>query len=218
MIRFAAFVMACLIGVGAAMAQDAPAPAVPLSAVAASAPPATRAWDGVGGAPLWAFALAVLLAASFAAACGVFAALRLRGLETDRRRRSVAALLTAELTLRRQAFAAIPTPASAEAGIAFVAAVLALSAAEDGFRAAQGGLDLLPARLVSPLIAHYATVRRLALILKGQSIAAGIRMMQANRIGGHPSPDPALMREIQVQLAECFQHVEALIGALVRVR
>ena len=112
------------------------------------------------------------------------------------------------------AFEAVPVPPNAEAGVSFVSAVIALAQLDYGWRAVQGSLHLLPEKLAGHLSVHYAAVHHVANFVKGQSFAAALRMLQANRIGGHPCPDPAAMREAHVELAAAFRGVDKIIQGL----
>jgi len=53
-----------------------------------------------------------------------------------------------------------------------------------------------------------------AKFIKGQSFAAGLRMLQANRIGGHPCPDAGIMREAHVELAAAFRGLDKIVLGL----
>ena len=78
----------------------------------------------------------------------------------------------------------------------------------------QTSLHLLPEKAAGHLSIHYAAVHHVANFVKGQSFAAALRMLQANRIGGHPCPDPAAMREAHVELAAAFRGVDKIIQGL----
>ncbi|CAA7627788.1 conserved hypothetical protein [Candidatus Terasakiella magnetica] len=134
--------------------------------------------------------------------------------DTARRRRAIAANLAIELETRRQAFDAVPVPPNAEAGISFVSAVTALAELDYAWRSSQDGLHLLPEKLGGHLAVHYSAVRHSANFIKGQSYAAALRMLQANRIGGHPCPDAGTMREVHVELAAAFRGVDKILQGL----
>ncbi len=156
----------------------------------------------------------LLLGAVIAGMVGVAAAGALHRRETVARRAAAAATLALELETRLQAFDAVPVPPNADAGVSFVSAVAALASLDQGWRAVQGSVHLLPDRLAGHLSVHYAAVHHVANHVKGQSIAAAVRMLQANRIGGHPSPDAAAMREAHVELAAAFRGVDKIIQGL----
>lgn len=203
--------------------EPEPAPSVPppVSAPAEPAPPVpvtvpvpvpVPAADP--GLPAWAMSLVLLAGAFLAGLFGVMTAALLRRSEASRRRRAVAATLATELETRLQAFDAVPLPPNAEAGVFFVSAVISLAGIDAGFRAAQADLHLLPGKLASHISVHYAAVRRVADFVKGQSLAAAVRMMQANRMGGHPCPDAGTMREAHVELGAAFRGLDKLVAAL----
>jgi len=50
--------------------------------------------------------------------------------------------------------------------------------------------------------------------VKGQSIAAAARMLQGNRLGGHPCPDAGTMREAHAELGAAFRGLDKVIIAL----
>ncbi|MGE5547051.1 MAG: hypothetical protein ACM33T_09145 [Solirubrobacterales bacterium] len=199
------------------------APAPPISTPVAAPPaPAPVAAPEPAGAPAavvadlpsWAVATLILLGAFLAAVFGMLAALMMRASEAKARRRSVAATLAVELDTRRQAFESVPLPPNVEAGVFFVSAVTSLSAIDAGFRSAQGNMHLLPGKLGAHVSVHYAAVQRVADFVKGQSLAAAVRMLQANRIGGYPCPDAGTMREAHVELGAAFRGIEKLIQNL----
>ncbi len=138
--------------------------------------------------------------------------------EVRRRRQSVASVLATELETRHLAFETVPLPPNAEAGVSFVSAVTSLAGVDAGFRAVQSRLDLLPDKLAAHVSVHYAAVQRVSDFVKGQSLAAAVRMLQANRLGGHPCPDAGSMRDAHVELAAAFRGLEKVIQALRSVR
>jgi hypothetical protein len=156
----------------------------------------------------------LLVGAVIAGMVGMGVAVILQGRDLSRRRSAVAATLAVELEARRQAFAAVPSPPNAEAGVSFVSAVAALAEFDCGWRSAQGSLYLLPDKLAGHLSVHYGAVHHVAAFVKGQSFAAALRMLQANRIGGHPCPDAVAMREAHVELAAAFRGVDKLLQGL----
>ncbi len=162
----------------------------------------------------WIAALMLVLGATIAGWTGVLVTRSLYQRDESRRLAAVKVTLAAELEARRQAFEAVPVPPNAEAGVSFVSAVLALADMEAGWRSAQGGLHLLSDKQASHLSVHYGAVRYVANFVKGQSFAAALRMLQANRIGGHPCPDPATMREAHVELAAAFRGIDKIIQGL----
>lgn len=195
--------------VSAPVAPPAPVPVQALPPAPAPAPAESPA--------LWPWALAGLLLVAGAVIAGVTGALTLRGLrqaELAERRRAVAASLAAELETRRLAFDAVPLPPNVDAGVSFVSAVISMAGIDCAFRAAQGWLFLLPAPLTANVSVHYAAVQRVADFVKGQSLAAAVRMMQANRLGGHPCPDAGAMREAHVELAAAFRGLDKVVLAL----
>jgi hypothetical protein len=205
-----------------------PAVAVPPSPIPAAAPaPVTQSPLPVvvppvvvpseTGVPGWAVGLLVLAGSVIAAGIGQISVTLLRRRELAERRGSVAATLALELSTRLQAFDTVPVPPNAEAGVSFVSDVLALSSFDCGFRSAQGALHLLPGKLPAHIALHYAAVQRVAVFVRGQSVAAGIRMLQANRIGGHPCPDAGTMRQAHVELAAAFNGVDKLVEGLNRL-
>lgn len=184
----------------------APSPAAP-SPITAESPASLLLQGGAA-------ALMTALGGLVAGLTGLAAANAGRRHEESGRRKSAAAALAVELEARMQAFEAVPVPPNAEAGVSFVSAVTALADLDYGWRAAQAGLHLLPARLTAPLAVHYAAVHHVARFVKAQSFAAGLRMLQANRIGGHPCPDAGTMREAHVELAAAFRGVDKIILGL----
>lgn len=164
--------------------------------------------------PGWALAVLVLLGAFLAALFGILTALLMRRAETKARRRAVAATLATELETRRQAFEAVPLPPNVEAGVSFVSSVTSLAGIDAGFRSTQGNLHLLPEKLAAHVSVHYAAVQRVSDFVKGQSLAAAVRMLQANRLGGHPCPDAGTMREAHVELGAAFRGLDKLVQVL----
>ncbi len=198
----------------------APAPAVPAMAPPPPPPPppvATPATES-GLLPLLAqsgvAALMIALGALVAGLVGIATTNAGRRRDEANRRKSAAATLVIELEARIQAFEAVPVPPNAEAGVSFVSAVVALADLDYGWRAVQGALYLLPERLAGHLAVHYAAVHHVAKFIKGQSFAAGLRMLQANRIGGHPCPDAGTMREAHVELAAAFRGLDKIVMGL----
>lgn len=188
--------------------EPAPAPQVP-----AVVSPGTSASSGLlGEGP--AVAALILIGAFMAAMFGVMASMLMRRAELSHRRSAAATTLATELETRRQAFEAVPLPPNVEAGVFFVSAVTSLATIDAGFRAAQGDLHLLPAKLAASVSVHYAAVRRVADFVKGQSLAAAVRMLQANRIGGYPCPDAGTMRDAHEELTVAFRGIDKLIGQL----
>ena len=179
----------------------------PLPPVAESAPLSTATLGLIG-------AVLLVVGAALAGLIGSLTVGMIHGRETRRRRHSVAVTLAVELEARRQAFEAVPVPPNAEAGVSFVSAVTALAGLDHGWRAMQSSLNLLPEKLAGHLAVHYAAVHHVANFVKGQSIAAGLRMLQANRMGGHPCPDAAVMREAHVELAAAFRGVDKIVQGL----
>lgn len=211
--------------------QPAPAPQVvppppaavpaPVAAPAEPAPPAEVLPVPVGGLPVpvgglpaWALGILVLLGAFLAALFGIFTALLMRRAETTARRRAVATTLATELETRNLAFEAVPLPPNVEAGVSFVSSVTSLANIDAGFRSVQGNLHLLPEKLAAHVSVHYAAVQRVSDFVKGQSLAAAVRMLQANRIGGYPCPDAGAMREAHVELGAAFRGLDKLVQML----
>ncbi len=170
------------------------------------------------GLPSWALGVLVLAGAFLAALFGILTALLMRRAETRARRRAVAATLATELETRAQAFEAVPLPPNVEAGVSFVSSVTSLAGIDAGFRSTQGSLHLLPEKLAAHVSVHYAAVQRVSDFVKGQSLAAAVRMLQANRIGGHPCPDAGAMRDAHVELGMAFRGVEKLTQMLKKLR
>jgi len=195
----------------------APAPAPAPDIIAAptmAAPPPAAAAGGLSLPAGWVAALMLVLGAVIAGGCGLVTVNVTQSRDLARRRQAAAATLSLELEARRVAFEAVPVPPNAEAGVSFVSAVIALAQLDSGWRVVQGSLHLLPEKLAGHLSVHYAAVHHVANFVKGQSLAAALRMLQANRIGGHPCPDPAAMREAHVELAAAFRGVDKIILAL----
>lgn len=193
-----------------AVVAPQPPPAAP--PVQAQTPVPTVAPDA--DLPTWALAALVLLGAFLAALFGIVTALLMRRAEATGRRRAVAATLATELETRRLAFEAVPLPPNIDAGVSFVSSVTSLANIDAGFRSAQGNLHLLPAKLAAHVSVHYAAVQRVSDFVKGQSLAAAVRMLQANRIGGHPCPDAGIMRDAHEELSAAFRGVEKLVQVL----
>jgi hypothetical protein len=197
--------------------QPAPAPEAPPAKVEAAPrlveamPPPAAVSAGLSG---WVAAGLVILGGLIAGLCGAAIPMAAQRREAAERRRMAASTLALELETRRQAFEAVPVPPNAEAGVSFVSAVAALGDLDGGWRAMQGYLYLLPEKLTSHLSIHYAAVRHVSVFVRGQSFAAGLRMLQANRIGGHPCPDAAAMRESHVELAAAFRGVDKMVQGL----
>jgi hypothetical protein len=199
-------------------APPAPAPALP--APPAPAEPALMAPASAVAAllPAWASALLLVIGAAMAGFVGLLVSVARDQRERAQRRHAVAAALALELGARLHAFDRVPVPPNAEAGVSFVSLVAALAGLDFAFRGGQDALHLLPGRLAPQVVQHYAAVHRIATFVKGQSLAAAVRMLQANRIGGHPTPDAGAMRDAHVELADAFQGTDRLIDALGRVR
>lgn len=212
-------------------APPAPAQAVPAFPAPALAPPqpeppALRAPEPpppaldpappvpATGLPSWALGVLALSGAFLAAVFGILTALMMRRAENKGRRRAVAATLATELETRRLAFEAVPLPPNVEAGVSFVSSVTSLANIDAGFRSVQGNLHLLPEKLAAHVSVHYAAVQRVSDFVKGQSLAAAVRMLQANRIGGHPCPDAGTMRDAHEELSAAFRGVEKLAQLL----
>lgn len=196
-----------------------PPPAPPVSAP--EAPPAAKAAAPLGEPPvltamlpLWAAGILVAAGGLVAGLVGVGLAGWHRRRELAERRRAAATTLALELETRRQAFDAVPVPPNAEAGVSFVSTVLALANLDGGWRAVQGALYTLPEKYAAQVASHYATVHHVADFIKGQSLAAAVRMMQANRIGGYPAPDAGLMREAHVELVAAFRNIDKIVQGL----
>jgi hypothetical protein len=170
--------------------------------------------DGMAMPAGWIAALMLALGAAIAGWTGVLVSKSLYQRDEDRRLAAVKAILAVELEARRQAFEAVPVPPNAEAGVSFVSAVSALADMDSGWKSAQGSLHLLNDKQASHLSVHYSAVRYVSNFVKGQSFAAALRMLQANRIGGQPCPDPAAMREAHVELAAAFRGVDKIIQGM----
>jgi hypothetical protein len=172
------------------------------------------AGDGFALPSGWIAALMLVLGAAIAGGVGLLVVGISHGRDVARRRQAACITLALELESRRVAFEAVPVPPNAEAGVSFVSAVTALAKLDYGWQAVQGSLHLLPEKLAGHLSVHYGAVHHVANFVKGQSLAAALRMLQANRIGGNPSPDPAAMREAHVELAAAFRGVDKIIQGL----
>lgn len=203
--------------------EPAPLPVAPVSAAPepvapapVPAPPAAPAGDPL--AAVWLQAAALLVGAILAGLVGLLTLLALRRQDEARRRRAVAATLAVELAARRDAFAQVVAPPNAEAGVSFVAAVLALAGFDAGWRAAQAGIGLLPPDLAGALARHYGGVAHVAGFVRGQSVAAALRMLQANRMGGHPCPDAGTMRDAHRDLAVLVGEIDPLLAELAALR
>ena len=145
---------------------------------------------------------------------GMMTVRRWRRSDRKQRQQATAAVLAMELETRRQAFDVVPMPPGAEAGMSFVSSVMALSKMEHGYHAVMVNLHLLPQRLAASVTVHYAAVQRTAAFTHSQSLAAGLRMLQANRIGGNPCPDANTMRSIHQELETAFQGIDKIIQSL----
>jgi len=159
-------------------------------------------------------ALMLVLGAAIAGHVGTAMANAQVRRDQTQRRQAAATILVLELEARRQAFEAVPVPPNAEAGVSFVSAVLALAGMDHGWRTAQPSLHLLPEKLAGHLMVHYSAVNHVASFVKGLSVANALRMLQTSRIGGHPCPEPAAMREAHVELAAAFRGLDKLIVGL----
>ncbi|AVM72941.1 hypothetical protein [Magnetospirillum gryphiswaldense] len=188
--------------------SPSPPPVVVQVPVVETAPPAA------GLLPAWAMALLLVTGAMLAGLFGITAARSMRRAELAERRRATAACLAAELETRRLAFDAVPLPPNVDAGVSFVSAVISMAGIDCAFRTAQGSLFLLSPQLAAHISVHYAAVQRVADFVKGQSLAAAVRMLQANRLGGHPCPDAGAMREAHVELAAAFRGLDKVILSL----
>ncbi|CAA7614230.1 hypothetical protein [Magnetospirillum sp. UT-4] len=195
-------------------------PQVPAPAPEAAAPPPVPAAENpaeggsAGLGPSLASAALLVLGALLAGLFGLVGGILARRHDFARRRRAVAAALATELETRRLAFEAVPLPPNVEAGVSFVSSVVSLAGIDAGFRSAQGELFLLPGKLSGNVSVHYAAVQRVADVIKSQSFAAGLRMLQANRLGGNPCPDAGTMRDAHVELGAAFRGIDKLIGSL----
>jgi hypothetical protein len=188
-----------------------PAPLPPLMVQPTSAPVEPSVMPVI---PAWAVALLLVAGAMLSGLLGVVAARSMRQAELNERRRSVAASLAVEMETRRLAFDAVPLPPNVDAGVSFVSAVISMAGIDCAFRAAQGSLFLLAPPLAANVSVHYAAVQRVADFVKGQSMAAAVRMLQANRLGGHPCPDAGAMREAHVEMAAAFRGLDKVILSL----
>ncbi|MCR6630817.1 MAG: hypothetical protein NVV74_12640 [Magnetospirillum sp.] len=189
------------------------APAVPPVAEAAAAPAAPA-----GALPAWALGVLVLFGAFLAAIFGIFTALLMRRAETRQRRRAVAATLATELETRHLAYESVPLPPNIEAGVSFVSSVTSLAGIDAGYRSMQGNVHLLPPKLAAHVTVHYAAVQRVSDFVKGQSLAAAVRMLQANRLGGYPCPDAGAMRDAHEELGAAFRGIDKLVQTLRALR
>jgi hypothetical protein len=212
------------------LAQPEPAPAAqpapaPVQAVPVQAAPAPVAEPAAMPAPVMVepvlpsslVGVMVLAGAFLAGLFGILTATLMRRGEQKQRRRAVALTVATELETRRLAFESLPLPPNVEAGVSFVSSVTSLAGIDAGFRAVQGNIHLLPEKLAAHVSVHYAAVQRVSDFVKGQSLAAAVRMLQANRMGGQPCPDAGTMREAHVELAVAFRGVDKLAQALKRV-
>lgn len=204
----------------APMVQPVQPPAAPPPPVAAAPvtlpapPPAMVPPPSNDPLPPWLLPVLVLAGAFLATLFGILTALSMRRAEIGARRRAVAATLATELETRRQAYEAVPLPPNVEAGVSFVSAVTSLAGFDAGFRSTQGALHLLPEKLAAHVSVHYAAVQRVSDFVKGQSLAAAVRMLQANRLGGHPCPDAGTMREAHTELGAAFRGLDKLVQTL----
>lgn len=191
-----------------------PSPPSPPPPVVVQVPVVETAQPAAVLLPTWAMALLLVAGAMLAALFGLTAARSLHRAELAERRRATAACLAAELETRRLAFDAVPLPPNVDAGVSFVSAVISMAGIDCAFRTAQGSLFLLSPQLAAHITVHYAAVQRVADFVKGQSLAAAVRMLQANRLGGHPCPDAGAMREAHVELAAAFRGLDKVILSL----
>lgn len=189
-------------------------PVPPAAPEPAPMPMAVEALAPTPAIPVWAIAVLILFGAFLAGLFGILSAGAQRRAEYRARRRAVCATLATELETRRLAFESVPLPPNVEAGVSFVSSVTSLAGIDCGFRGAQFDIHLLPEKLASHVSVHYAAVQRVADFVRGQSLAAAVRMLQANRLGGHPCPDAGAMREAHVEMAAAFRGIDKLIGAL----
>ncbi|HTH16120.1 MAG TPA: hypothetical protein VL974_05660 [Magnetospirillum sp.] len=164
--------------------------------------------------PPWSLAVLVLAGAFLAALFGILTALGMRRAEQRRRRRAVAQTLATELETRHLAYESVPLPPNVDAGVSFVSSVTSLAGIDCGFRSMQGSLHLLPEKMAAHVSVHYAAVQRVSDFVKGQSLAAAVRMLQANRLGGHPCPDAGAMRDAHEELGAAFRGVDKLVQML----
>ncbi|CAA7627756.1 hypothetical protein [Magnetospirillum sp. SS-4] len=203
------------------VAATAPSPVVTPAAVSPPSPPPPSSSSLLSGPleiPLLlaavVAALMLVLGAAIAGHVGTAMANTQVRRDQAQRRQAAATILILELEARRQAFEAVPVPPNAEAGVSFVSAVLALAGMDHGWRTAQPSLHLLPEKLAGHLMVHYSAVNHVASFVKGLSVANALRMLQTSRIGGHPCPEPAAMREAHVELAAAFRGLDKLIVGL----
>lgn len=182
--------------------------------VVVQVPVVEAAQPAAGLLPAWAMALLLVAGAMLAGLFGITAARSMRRAELTERRRATAACLAAELETRRLAFDAVPLPPNVDAGVSFVSAVISMAGIDCAFRSAQASLFLLSPQLAANISVHYAAVQRVADFVKGQSLAAAVRMLQANRLGGHPCPDAGAMREAHVELAAAFRGLDKIVMGL----
>lgn len=192
----------------------APPPVVPVVAQPVVAPSPVAETPSSAALPVWALVGALLLGAVLAVLGGALTLRSLRRGEQAAQRRAVAASLATELDTRRLAFEAVPLPPNVDAGVSFVSSVISMAGIDCAFRAAQGQLFLFSPQLAANISVHYAAVQRVADFVKGQSMAAAVRMLQANRLGGHPCPDAGAMREAHVELAAAFRGLDKVILSL----
>lgn len=192
-----------------------PAPAAHVAPPPVSPPVEMAAPAGPGASvPWWALAVGIVLGAVVALLGGAASLRALRRGEQAERRRAVAASLATELDTRRLAFESVPLPPNVDAGVSFVSSVISMAGIDCAFRAAQGQVFLFSPQLAANISVHYAAVQRVADFVKGQSLAAAVRMLQANRLGGHPCPDAGAMREAHVELAAAFRGLDKVILSL----
>ncbi|NFV80525.1 hypothetical protein [Magnetospirillum aberrantis] len=191
-----------------------PAPVATAPVTLPAPPPAMVPPPSNDQLPPWLLPVLVLAGAFLATLFGILTALSMRRAEIGARRRAVAATLATELETRRQAYEAVPLPPNVEAGVSFVSAVTSLAGFDAGFRSTQGALHLLPEKLAAHVSVHYAAVQRVSDFVKGQSLAAAVRMLQANRLGGHPCPDAGTMREAHTELGAAFRGLDKLVQTL----
>jgi len=164
--------------------------------------------------PWWGAVIGMVLGAILAMSGGSLTLRAMRRGEQAERRRAVAASLATELDTRRLAFESVPLPPNVDAGVSFVSSVVSMAGIDCAFRAAQGQFFLFTPQLAANISVHYAAVQRVADFVKGQSMAAAVRMLQANRLGGHPCPDAGAMREAHVELAAAFRGLDKVILSL----
>lgn len=190
-------------------------PPPPVMPVAEPPAPTVPAPAGASlSVPLWVTLLALLAGGVLTMLGGALTMRGLRRGEQMERRRSVAASLATELDTRRLAFESVPLPPNVDAGVSFVSSVISMAGIDCAFRAAQGQLFLFSPQLAANISVHYAAVQRVADFVKGQSLAAAVRMLQANRLGGNPCPDAGAMREAHVELDAAFRGLDKVILSL----